>query len=313
MSSVLFIVAPVFGLIAIGYFAGRWHLISEAAGKGVSDFAFTLAIPALLCRTVANAELGGLAPMGILGSFYGAGFLTWAAATLITPLILKRPAADAPAIGMTSVFGNSLMLGLPLAIGVYGDQAAAVVALILAVHAPTWWITGMLHASATDDYRGQSRLSIVKSTVRDLVHNPIMLGIAAGLLWRMTGMPIPATIDRLLELMAQASVPTALVALGLSLVNFEIRGQGPTLTGMLLLKLAFMPALAWVIATYVFELDAITRGIIVLVAAMPTGANAFLFAARLDRAINSTSGAIALGTLLAVISVSLLIVFLQAA
>ena len=227
-------------------------------------------------------------------------------------MFLKRPAADAPAIAMTSAFGNSLMLGLPLAIGVYGNLATPVVALILAVHAPIWWVLGMLHSSVTGDFTGQSRFSIVKSTISDLTRNPIILGIAAGVLWRMTGLPLPATIDRLLELMAQASVPTALVALGLSLVNFEIRGQWPTLSSMLLLKLALMPALAWAIATYVFQLDATTRGIIVIIAAMPTGANAFLFAVRLDRAVNSTSGAVALGTLLAAVTASLLVVYLHA-
>jgi malonate transporter len=299
MSSVLTIVAPVFGLIVIGYLSGRFNLISETATKGITDFAFTLAIPALLCRTVASAEFGGLSPLGIIGSFYGAGFLTWATAALATVLLLKRPAADAPAIGMTSTFGNSVMLGIPLAIGVYGAAATPVIALIVSIHAPTWWLTGMLHASATGDFKGQSPARILKETLHDLFRNPIVIGILAGALWRITGQPLPAVLDRLLQLMAQASVPTALVALGLSLINFEIKGQVPTLTAVILLKLVWMPAMAWLLATYVFQADDMTRGIITIVAAMPTGANAFLFATRLNRAINSTSGAVALGTLLA--------------
>lgn len=310
MSSVIEIVAPVFGLIGIGYLAGRWRIVSEAAAQGIADFAFTLAIPALLCRTIATMELGSLSPGAIWGSFYAAGFLTWAAATIATSLILKRPAADAPAIAMTATFGNTIMLGLPLAMGVYGAQATAVIALILSIHAPIWWLTGMLHAQASGERAGQSAGGILRGVLGDLARNPIVLGIVAGALWRTSGLALPGALDRLLQLMAQAGVPAALVALGLSLLRFEIKGQVATLASVVALKLIVMPALAWLAATYVFHLDAVARGVVVIMAAVPTGANAFLFATRLGRAVDSTSGAVALGTLLAAGTASLLVAVL---
>ena len=46
------------------------------------------------------------------------------------------------------------------------------------------------------------------------------------------------------------------------------------------------------------------------VAAMPAGANAYLFATKVDRAIHSASGAVALGTLLALFTVSGLVALL---
>ena len=299
MASVLTIVAPVFGLIAIGYLAGRWKIVSQSAAQGISEFAFTLAIPALLCRTIATMEIGSLSPLSIWGSFYAAGLMTWLAATLATLFVLKRPAADAPAIAMTSTFGNTIMLGLPLSMGVYGTPATAIIAIILSIHAPTWWLIGMLHAQAGGDYSGQSRMAIARGAVLDLVRNPIVLGILAGASWRLTGLTLPSALDRLLLLMAQAGGPTALVALGLSLLGFGIKGQVATLATAIGLKLLWMPGLAWLLATYVFELDNVARGVIVIMAAMPTGANAFLFASRLGRAVDSTSGAVALGTLLA--------------
>lgn len=307
MNAILTIVAPIFGLIVIGYVAGRFRLVSEQAGQGIADFAFTLAIPALLCRTIATAELGTLSPVAIWGSFYTAGFLTWIAATLATRFLLGRPAADAPAIAMTSTFGNTIMLGLPLSMGVYGAEATAIVALILSIHAPTWWLTGMLHAEASGDYAGQSRFAILRNAIVDLARNPIVIGILAGALWRLTGEPLPAALDRLLQLMAQAGVPAALVALGLSLLKFEIKGQVATLALEIALKLLWMPALAWIFATYVFGLDSVTRGVVVIMAAVPTGANAFLFATRLGRAVDSTSGAVALGTLFAAATAAALV------
>lgn len=307
MLPIFTIVAPVFGIIAIGYAAGRWKLLSANASQGISDFAFTLAIPALLCRTIATAEFGALSPLAIWGSFYVAGFSTWIAATLATRLVLKRPAADAPSIAMTATFGNTVMLGIPLALGTFGTPATAVIALILSIHAPMWWLIGMLHAQASGGQPGQPLGHIVASLARDLVRNPIIIGIMIGVAWRLTGLTLPAALDKLLLMMAQAGIPTSLVALGLSLVGFAIKGQIPTLVAVVVLKLVFMPMIAWLMASHVFGLDPLTTGVIVILAAMPTGANAFLFASRLDRAVASASGAVALGTLVAAATAAVVI------
>jgi malonate transporter len=50
--SALLIVVPVFALIAAGYAAVALRFISPMAHKGISEFAFSIAIPALLFRIV---------------------------------------------------------------------------------------------------------------------------------------------------------------------------------------------------------------------------------------------------------------------
>lgn len=307
MLPILTIVAPVFGIIAIGYAAGRFKLLSPGASQGISDFAFTLAIPALLCRTIAIAEFGALSPLAVWTSFYAAGFATWGLATLLTRTVLKRPAEDAASIAMTATFGNTVMLGIPLALGAFGAPASAVIALVLSIHAPMWWLVGMLHAQASSGQPGQPVLQIVSTLLKELVRNPIVIGIMVGVAWRVTGLQLPAALDRLLKLMADAGIPTSLVALGLTLVGFEIKGQLPTLTAIVILKLVFMPLVAWYMAAEVFALDRVTTGVIVILAAVPTGANAFLFASRIGRAVSSASGAVALGTLVAAVTASLVV------
>jgi predicted permease len=68
-----------------------------------------------------------------------------------------------------------------------------------------------------------------------------------------------------------------------------------------------MPAVAWVLAFWVFRLPPIAAGVVVLFAAMPAGANAYIFATRYQRVVNSASGAVALGTVLAAASAVALI------
>lgn len=299
MLVVLTIVTPVFGLIVLGYLAARFRLLDDSAGRGLTDFAFKLGIPALLCRTVATAKLSDLPLLHVWGAFYGAAALTWIAATLATRYVLARPAQDGPAIAMSSVFGNTAMLGLPLAIATFGPAAAAPIALVLAIHAPMLWLTGLAHSALVGDAGKASAMDLLKGVGRDLGRNAIIIGILVGALWRLVGIDLPGPVDRILELLAQAGVPASLVALGLTLVAFEVKGQAASLAVIIGLKLVLMPLAAWAIATQVFGLGGVPLGVIAILAAMPAGANAFLFAAKEGRAVNSASGAVALGSILA--------------
>ena len=123
-----------------------------------------------------------------------------------------------------------------------------------------------------------------------------MLG---GGLWRLTGLGLTPALDKTLLLLGAAGVPCGLVALGGSLTQFKIKGQASTLTTVIVLKLLAMPLIAWLLAVHVFQLSPVAAGVVVLFAAMPSGANAYLFANRYGRVVNSASGAVALGTLLA--------------
>lgn len=308
MLEILSIVTPVFGLIGIGYLAGRLRILKPETGAGVSDFAFTIGLPAVLFRTVATANLGNTDPVGVLAAFFGAAWTVWAVSSLVTAYVLRRPAADAPSIAINAVFGNTIMLGVPLSLSTYGADAAGPIAVILAVHAALLWMTATVHmewvAGSGDVGRG---MGVMKALLRDLTRNPIIIGVVAGVLWRATGLALPGPVDKTLALLVQAGIPTALVALGLALVAFEIKGEMPTLLSIVALKLVLMPALAWTLAVKLLHLQPVAAGVVVTFAAVPTGANAFLFASRYNRAVNSSSGAVALGTMLAAVTVSVVL------
>jgi malonate transporter and related proteins len=301
MSSVIAIVVPVFALILLGFAAGRHGYFSGDAVKALNDFTFTMAVPAFLFRSMARLEVREL-PIDLWLTFFGAAAITWTLATVLTRKALERPAIDAPSIAMSSCFGNVVMLGIPLSVAAFGETAAAPAALLVALHTPMLFFVGSLHQAMVAEPRQTNLAAMARELAIDLVRNPIIIGIAAGILWRLTGLGLHPVVDRILVMLGQAAVATALVGLGLSLVNFEIKGQVPTLSMILLLKLVVMPVTASILAIHVFALAPVPAAVVVLFASMPTGANAYLFAARNGRAVNSASGAVALGTTLAVVT-----------
>ncbi|MEQ8824605.1 MAG: AEC family transporter [Filomicrobium sp.] len=311
MLDVLSIIAPVFGLIAIGFLFGRLQWLSPTAEKGVSEFAFNLAIPALLFKTIATMELGDVSVAGVWLSFYGAIATAYLLSVLGTKFVLKRPMLDGASIAMSTVFGNAVMLGIPISLTTFGTPAAAPLALILSVHAPSLWLATTLHARMADRQVGVGLSTVAARLFDDLSHNPIILGIVAGVLWRLFGFTMPDVGLKVLNLLAQAGVPAALVALGLSLVRFQIKGQVPTLTMIIALKLLAMPIVAFSLGYFVLGLDPVSLGVVTIVAAAPTGANAYIFANKNGRAVNSASGAVALGTVLSAITMTVVLTVIK--
>lgn len=308
--SVVAIIVPVFVLIAIGWGAVYFRRITEAGQKGVAEFAFSFAIPALLFRTIATSKSLAVSPTTLWLVYFGALFLTGALAIIATRLLLKRPATDAASIALTSTYGNIVMLGIPLCLATLGPEAAAPMAVILSVHTPILWGVGtVLHQWMAHDGKAPVGTLLAK-LVRDLAKNPLIVAIVLGGVWRLSGVTLPEVLDKSLALLGQAGVPCSLVALGMSLSNFAIKGQGATLSSVLALKLLVMPVLTALFA-WGAGLSPTAAGVAILFAACPSGANAYLFAAKVEKAVNSASGAVALGTALSAMTTAVVVALLS--
>ena len=88
------------------------------------------------------------------------------------------------------------------------------------------------------------------------------------------------------------------------------RFQPGLVTRLVVLKLFVQPAVVWVLAFHVFTLPPLWAETAVLMAAMPTGAGAFILARLYGREAASTSGTILVSTVLSFATLSVLLIFL---
>jgi malonate transporter and related proteins len=311
MSSVLTTILPVFGLIALGFICARTKFIGAAAGQGLSQVVFNLAMPALLFRTVAVIDQQSLSPWPLWVALFGGIAFVWLVTTVIastTKLIAAAPASAA----MGASFGNLAMLGLPLTLAHFGDRAALPVGFVLSIHAPILWLAAVIHIESSGHGHLPSVLTIARQLASQLIRNPIVLALLLGSLWRVTGLGLHPVPDRFLELLGEAGIPTALVALGLSLAAYSLKGQWRGILTLMALKMLLLPLTVWLIARHVVGLEPFWIQIALVLAAMPTGANAYLFAERYATGTAAVSGAIALGTALSLVTLSVLFLFMDA-
>ena len=302
MSPVATTVAPIFGLIALGFLAARFQWLSPAAGKGLAEFTFLVAMPVLLFRTLVVSSMGDAPPGLLLASYFASVAVIWAAATFATLTVLKRPRAESAVFAMTASYGNIVLLGIPIAIGAYGDRAAPTAAIVVSVHVAALWLAACIHLALVERGKSGTLGEMARSIAIEFARNPIVVAIVVGALWRMTGLGLHVTVDRGMQMITQASVPCALFAVGYTLAGFRIQGEAGTLGVSCALKNFALPVVAWLMTFHVFGLPPLSASVITLFAAMPTGTATFLFASQNKIAMETTSASVALSTAVSMIT-----------
>jgi hypothetical protein len=295
MSGLLAIAFPVFGLIAVGFLA-RWAgLLSARAGEGLSEFVFVCAVPTLIFRTLAEAKAPAVQPWSYWAAYFLGLALVWAAAMFLARRRFATTHGMSVVAGFSAAQSNTVLVGIPLILKAYGEAGAVPLFLLIAIHLPITMTT------ATLLMEGASGLD-ARQLARRLLLHPILLGLFAGLAFRTTGLALDGPLRQLVDMLAAAAAPCALVAMGLTLKQAGWPRERGLLYAVVALKLIVHPALVWILATRVFTMPVEWAGVAVLFAAMPSGINAYLFAERYKEGVAFSSAAIALTTTLAAAS-----------
>ncbi|WP_457094510.1 AEC family transporter [Microvirga sp. P5_D2] len=291
MLDLLMIVLPVFGLIGIGYVARQTGFVSERMGEGLSEFVFTLSVPCLIFRTLVRADIPEVQPWGYWISYFVGVAVVWIAAMLIGRSFFGLKGVSGVVAGFSAGQANTVFVGVPMILKAYGDAGAVPLFLLIAVHLPVT----MTLATVLAEGRQASPLIIL----RRLVTHPIVVGILAGSALRPIASYIPAPGWQVLDLIASAAVPCALISMGIALRRYGLQ------TGLKLpmiisaLKLIVHPLIVLLLATHVFDMPPVWAGVAVLFASCPSGINAYLFAERYNEGVALASSAVTLSTILA--------------
>lgn len=309
MAQILVIVLPVFGLIAVGLLAVKFRLITAETADGVGQYSFVLAMPAYLFRTLADSEFPASIPWGYWASYFGAIALSWIATQLGSRRLLGLAAGEAVLAGMSAAMGNTVMIGIPLLVKAYGDQIGVPVALILGLNLPvTMTVATFMVTKASGGSGAKGKL--LPKLARGLATHPLFLAIVAGTLFNLAGFKLSGPPDQLLTALGVTGVPCALVSLGGSLARYGIMGRFGTGLFLSAMKLLVTPGLVFLFGAFLFHLPPVYLATAVVFAAAPVGVNVYLFALRYETSIEMTSAAIALSSLLAVVTTSTWLWFL---
>lgn len=309
MLEVLAVTVPVFLVIAAGYAAARARLLDAAQVDALMTFTQRFAIPALLFLAMARLNLSEGFDARLLGAYYSGSLLAFAAGVTGAILWLRRGKEDAVAVGFAAMFGNTVLLALPIAERAYGTESLAPNYAIIALHSAFCYFTGI---TAMEIVRagGAGLLASLRSIGGRMAGNGMMIGVALGLAVNLSGLPLPGAAVEAVTLVSRAALPAALFALGGVLTRYRPEGDVRGIALVCCIALLIHPAWTWAMGQ-VLGLDPGPLRAAVLTAAMAPGANAYLYAAAEGRAVRIGASSVLIGTALCVLTVPMWLLILS--
>ncbi len=125
--------------------------------------------------------------------------------------------------------------------------------------------------------------------------NAIIIGVVAGLIVNITGLPLPGFFTHALDLVKGSALPVALFGLGGMLYFYRPEGDLRTILFIVAVSLLLHPAISWTLGN-MFNLPVPAMRSLVVTAAMAPGVNAYVFSNMYGVAKRVTASAVLIGT-----------------
>ncbi|WP_448253472.1 AEC family transporter [Ottowia oryzae] len=297
---------PVVLLIAIGFAAGRLRLIRGEAVRDLSNLVFLVLVQALLFRTMATAHLERLDLRSVALYYIVAGAMFFAL------LFIQGLNSRSAVVALAAIFSNTLMIGVPLVQLAYGQAGLVHLFTLISMHALVLLTLATVviellvaREQAANGQQGHRPIAAtVARAVKNAILHPVPLPIIAGFLYSLTGLGLHPVVERPLKLLGDAFGPVALVLVGVTLAQTAIGPHLRGATGISLLKCVVHPLLM-ALAGWALGLSGLALSVMVVAAALPVGANVFLFSQRYHKAEELVTASVAVSTAVAVVTVSI--------
>ena len=303
IGALLTIVMPVFLVVGAGYVAVRLGVFADAAIDALVSFATGIAVPVLLFRAMYQLDLGAAIRPEHLFSFYAAALACFAGASVVSRLLWRRRPGESVAVGFNAFFSNTVLLGLPIIERAYGRAELEGAYAIIAMHAPFGYLVGILTMEFMRRDGAPLRQALTR-TASAMFRNALTIGLAAGLAVNLAGIRLWEPVEGAVEMLARAALPVALFGLGGVLTRYSMKREVGEALMISVFSLMVHPFLAWVLTDRVFDMPAHFVRAAVVIAAMPTGVNGYVFAQMYGRAVGTAASGVLLATLLSVLTIT---------
>lgn len=309
MQAVLDAAVPIFALILLGYGAGWAKMFDPSATDTLNRFAFYFALPALIFVSMSKVTLDQLSELGFAAAF-GIGIaVTYAAGFLIARARGKR-FADASLDALDGAYSNTGFMGIPLCLLALGTTSIPAAVIGTLFTACILFLFGLIMIEA-GLHNGLRAAAMARKVAIALIRNPLFIAPIAGLMFGLTGVLLPAPIERFASLLGAAASPVALFCIGLFLAQVPFANNDLRAVGTLaFLKLAVHPAVTAVLAYGVFDMPKVWSATAVLLSSLPIGSGPFTLAKTFGLDASVTAGAILITHLVSVATISLILAWL---
>lgn len=308
MTQILGMALPFFGLILLGYLAGKLKSLSLDGLSWMNFFIVYIALPALFFNLLSQTPVEKLASWGFIFASLLGTYCTFAIAFCCGVFATDGDIPESTIQGLAGAYGNIGYMGPGLAIAALGPEAAVPVALILCFDNTLHFVMAplMMAVSGRADQR-QSPRELALSVLKKVFTHPFILATIVGVAAAIIQFQPPAPLANLLGYLQNAAAPCALFAMGVTVALTPV-GRMPRILGVLVpIKLLIHPVIVYVLVSWVGDFDPVWVYAAVLLASLPTATNVFVIAQQYNVWVVRASSMVLVTTAASVVTVTTLL------
>lgn len=239
---------PIFLMMVFGGLMKKVGLLDDHTTAKLNQFVFKALLPVLLFMDLSKADFQTVWDGKFVLFCFFATLLSIGIAFLLS--LPRKDWAERGEIIQASYRSSAAILGIAFVNNIYGHATMA--ALMIVGTVPLYNIAAVIILSLTAPHDGDSpnAKKLLLRTLKDVVTNPIILGIAVGMLWSVLHIPQPTILQKSVSYLGNMATPLALIALGASFRLENAKGKLGLTLGISAAKLflfcaLFLPAAIW--------------------------------------------------------------------
>jgi len=216
---------PVFLMMVLGWIFQKVKLIDEHTTQKINQFVFKALLPALLFMDLSKADFKSVWDTKFVIFCFMATIFSIIIAFVFS--LIHKDKSERGEIIQASYRSSAAILGIAFVNNIYGEATMA--ALMIVGTVPLYNIIAVIVLSLTSPKTGESCNSgqILKKTLKDVLTNPIILGIAAGMIWSILDIPQPVIMSKSISYLGGMATPLSLIALGASFKVSDAKSKMP--------------------------------------------------------------------------------------
>ena len=300
------VVAPVFLLVALGYFVKRIGVINENFVEVTSRFVYSVSLPALVFINIVEIDLSEAIDFNQIIYIYSATLVSFFLIWLISIPFIKE-GKNLSVFVQGAYRSNFAIVGFAIVSKLFGNFALGKAALVLAFILPLYNILAVI--ILTVPLRKERKLNL-KNTLYEIMFNPLIIAVVIGLIFSYFKIVIPSFINSTIGFLSELALPLALVGIGgsLNLQNIK-KAQGLAFTSSAI-KVILVP-LILTLGAYYFGFRGIDFGIMFVLFASPTAIVSFIMAEAMGSNSKLAGNIVLISTVASVFTIAVGIVILK--
>jgi len=306
MLAILALIAPLFGLMVLGYISGKVTKIPVSGLAWLNFFVVYISLPALFFLLLSRTPIEQFYHVEFLARTTLVTFLIFSFCFLVAYLLRGENIKVSAIQGFGGAYGNIGYLGPPIAIAAFGPEAAVPVALIFCLDNTMHFIFAPL-LMAIGEHKKVSRLRLLVDIVRSIVTHPFILATAAGMLGAWFRYVPPLPVESMLTMLSGAAAPCALFAMGVTAAMRPLKRIPVEIAYLVPIKLVVHPLLMYLLVSGLTDVANHWLYAAVLMAGLPSATNVFVLAQQYDVWVERALSTVVISTVFSVLTVTLVI------